>query len=146
LSFIKAETNLDLRGCTKITDVSTLSGVSTLKLSNCHLITDVSALSGVSTLDLRYCRLITDVSAMFYPLFNKLQEKSIYFPKIMDADVYLDFITKNLNNDELKNAYQDFTKTFDIKSFEWMYYYVYIILLNDFESIINKELYKKIVC
>ena len=84
-------------------------------------------------------------SAMFYPLFNKLQEKSIYSPKITDADVYLDFITKNQNNNELENAYQDFTKTFDIKSFDWMYYYVYIILLNDFESIINKELYKKIV-
>ena len=68
-------------------------------------------------------------SAMFYPLFNKLQEKSIYSPKITDADVYLDFITNNLNNDELENAYQDFTKTFDVKSFDWMYYYVYIILL-----------------
>ena len=76
-------------------------------------------------------------SAMFYPLFNKLQEKSIYSPKITNADVYLDYITNNLNNNELENAYQDFTKIFDIKSFEWMYYYVYIILLNDFESIIT---------
>ena len=53
-------------------------------------------------------------SAMFYPLFNKLQEKSIYSPKITDADVYLDFITKNQNGSPffLSNRHSDSGITF----------------------------------
>ena len=30
--------------------------------------------------------------AMFYPLFKILQEKEVYYPKINNADIYLDFI------------------------------------------------------
>ena len=39
--------SLDLRGCSKITDVSALGGVHTLDLSGCSNITDVSALRDV---------------------------------------------------------------------------------------------------
>ena len=31
---------------------------------------------------------------MFYPLFKILQKNEIYYPKINNADVYLDFIEK----------------------------------------------------
>jgi chitinase len=62
-------------------------------------------------------------SAMFYPMFKILQEKKIYYPKINNtdvyldfiehqdylflgnADVYLDFIEKNYENHELENKY-----------------------------------------
>jgi hypothetical protein len=84
-------------------------------------------------------------SAMFYPLFNKLQEKSIYSPKITDADVYLDFIEKNYENHELDNKYQDYTKLYDKKEFDWLYYYVFVILFIDFDSTIDRELFEKII-
>ena len=83
--------------------------------------------------------------AMFYPMFKILQEKEVYYPKINNADIYLDFIEKNYENHELKNKYQDYTKLHDKKEIDWLYYYVYVILFIDFDSIINKELYKKIV-
>ena len=35
-------------------------------------------------------------SAMFYPMFKILQENKIYYPKINNADVYLDFIEKTM--------------------------------------------------
>jgi chitinase len=43
--------------------------------------------------------------AMFYPMFKILQEKKIYYPKINNTDVYLDFIEKNYENHELENKY-----------------------------------------
>ena len=82
---------------------------------------------------------------MFYPMFKILQEKKIYYPKINNTDVYLDFIEKNYENHELENKYQDYTKLYDKKEFDWLYYYVYVILFIDFDSNIDRELYEKIV-
>ena len=82
---------------------------------------------------------------MFYPLFFSLQENKIYYPKKNNADIYLNFIELNQNNNEFENAYQNYTKLYNKKEFDWMYYYVYIILFVDFESIINNELYEKII-
>jgi chitinase len=84
--------------------------------------------------------------AMFYPLFKILQEKEVYYPKINNADVYLDFIEKqNYENHELHNKYQDYTKLYDKKEFDWLYYYVYVILFIDFDLNIDRELYEKII-
>jgi hypothetical protein len=83
--------------------------------------------------------------AMFYPLFKILQEKEVYYPKINNADVYLDFIEKNYENHELENKYQDYTKLYDKKEFDWLYYYVYVILFIDFDTNIDRELYEKII-
>ena len=82
---------------------------------------------------------------MFYPMFKILQEKKIYYPKINNTDVYLDFIEKNYENHELENKYQDYTKLYDKKEIDWLYYYVYVILFIDFDSNIDRELYEKIV-
>ena len=82
---------------------------------------------------------------MFYSIFKKLKDNSIYFPKISNADIYLEFIEKNQFNDELENAYQDFTKNYDKKNIEWLYYYVYIILLNDIGDTLNSNMYKTII-
>ena len=82
---------------------------------------------------------------MFYPMFKILQEKKIYYPKINNTDVYLDFIEKNYENHELKNKYQDYTKLYDKKEFDWLYYYVFVILFIDFDSNIDRELYEKII-
>ena len=39
-----------------------------------------------------------------------------------------------------------YTKLYDKQEFDWLYYYVYIILLKDsHEEIIDKDLYKKII-
>ena len=81
--------------------------------------------------------------AMFYPMFKILQEKKIYYPKINNTDVYLDFIEKNYENHELENKYQDYTKLYDKKEFDWLYYYVYVFI--DFDSNIDRELYEKII-
>lgn len=83
--------------------------------------------------------------AMFYPMFKILQENKIYYPKINNADVYLDFIEKNNENHELYNKYQDYTKLYDKKVFDWLYYYVFVILFIDFDSSIDRELYEKII-
>ena len=72
-------------------------------------------------------------------------EKKIYYPKINNTDVYLDFIEKNYENHELENKYQDYTKLYDKKEFDWLYYYVYVILFIDFDSNIDRELYEKII-
>jgi len=84
-------------------------------------------------------------SEMFYPLFKILQKNEIYYPKINNADVYLDFIEKNYENHELYNKYQDYTKLYDKKVFDWLYYYVFVILFIDFDSSIDRELYEKII-
>ena len=47
---ISLQLSLNLRYCSKITDVSALGGVHTLDLRYCRSITDVSALGGVHTL------------------------------------------------------------------------------------------------
>jgi hypothetical protein len=83
--------------------------------------------------------------AMFYPLFKILQEKEVYYPKINNADIYLDFIEKNYENHELDNKYQDYTKLYDKKEFDWLYYYVFVILFIDFDSTIDRELFEKII-
>jgi len=83
--------------------------------------------------------------AMFYPLFKILQKNEIYYPKINNADVYLDFIEKNYENHELDNKYQDYTKLYDKKEFDWLYYYVFVILFIDFDSTIDRELFEKII-
>ena len=80
---------------------------------------------------------------MFYPLFKILQENKVYYPKINNADVYLDFIEKNYENNEFENKYQDYTKLYE--EFDWLYYYVYVILFIDFDSNIDRELYEKII-
>ena len=82
---------------------------------------------------------------MFYPMFKILQEKKIYYPKINNTDVYLDFIEKNYENHELENKYQDYTKLYDKTEFDWLYYYLYVILFIDFDSNIDRELYEKII-
>jgi hypothetical protein len=84
--------------------------------------------------------------AMFYPLFRILQENKVYYPKINNADVYLDFIEKqqqNYENHELDNKYQDYTKLYDKKEFDWLYYYVFVILFIDFDSTIDRVLFEK---
>ena len=81
--------------------------------------------------------------AMFFPLFKILQENKVYYPKINNADVYLDFIEKNYENNEFENKYQDYTKLYE--EFDWLYYYVYVILFIDFDSNIDRELYEKII-
>jgi hypothetical protein len=83
--------------------------------------------------------------AMFYPMITILQENKVYYPKINNADVYLDFIEKNYENNELENKYKDYTKLYDKKEFDWLYYYVYVILFIDFDSNIDRELYEKII-
>jgi hypothetical protein len=83
--------------------------------------------------------------AMFYPMFTILQENKVYCPKINNADVYSDFIEKNYENNELENKYQDYTKLYDKTEFDWLYYYLYIILFIDFDSNIDRELYEKII-
>jgi len=83
---------------------------------------------------------MTDAS-MFFPLFKILQENEVYYPKINNADIYLDFIEKNYENHELDNKYQDYTKLYDKKDFDWLYYYVFVILFIDFD----RELYEKII-
>ena len=80
---------------------------------------------------------------MFFPLFKILQENKVYYPKINNADVYLDFIEKNYENNEFENKYQDYTKLYE--EFDWLYYYVYVILFIDFDSNIDRELYEKII-
>lgn len=84
---------------------------------------------------------------MFYFLFKFLQKSKIYNPKINDADFYLDFIEKNYCNDELENTYTNDTKIYDKKEFDWIYYYVYIIILIDYEKHTKKNhhIYKLIV-
>jgi hypothetical protein len=52
--------------------------------------------------------------AMFYPMITILQENKVYYPKINNADVYLDFIEKNYENNELENKYKDYTKLYKI--------------------------------
>jgi hypothetical protein len=87
---------------------------------------------------------MTDAS-MFFPLFKILQENEVYYPKINNADVYLDVIEKFCENHELENKYQDYTKLYDKKEFDWLYYYVFVILFIDFDSSIDRELYEKII-
>ena len=87
---------------------------------------------------------MTDAS-MFYPMFKILQENEVYYPKINNADIYLDFIEKNYENHELHNKYQDYTKLYDKKEFDWLYYYVFVILFIDFDSTIDRELFEKII-
>ncbi len=65
--------------------------------------------------------------AMFYPLFKILQEKKVYYPKINNADIYLDFIEKNYENDKLYNKYQDYTKLYDKKEFD-CFFVLFIII------------------
>ena len=37
-------------------------------------------------------------------------------------------------------------KLYDKKDFDWLYYYVFVILFIDFDSSIDRELYEKICC
>jgi thiol-disulfide isomerase/thioredoxin len=82
--------------------------------------------------------------AMFYPMFKILQE--FYVPKINNADIYLDFFEKIYDeHHEFENIYQDYTKLYNKKEFDWMYYYLYVILFIDFESTVDREMYEKII-
>jgi len=81
---------------------------------------------------------------MFYQMFNILQESGIYYPKINNVDYYLDIVLY-YNNDKLENAYQEFTRKYDKTEYEPLYYYIYIILLNDSHTNINMELYENII-
>jgi hypothetical protein len=51
-------------------------------------------------------------------------------------------LKKNYENNELENKYQDYMIK---KEFDWLYYYVYVILFIDFDSNIDRELYEKII-
>ena len=49
----------------KVTDVSALSGLTTLNISGCRGVTDVSALGGLTTLDMRGCTGVTNKMIFF---------------------------------------------------------------------------------
>lgn len=81
---------------------------------------------------------------MFYTLFKILKENNIYHPKINNSDIYLNFINENQQNNELENTYQNYTKLYDKKDYDWLYYYIYTILLID-DVLIDKILYETII-
>lgn len=84
-------------------------------------------------------------ASIFYPLFKVLQETKIYSPKINNPDIYLDYIEDNLDNDELETEYQNYIEEYNSDELDWIYYYVYIILLFDDEISFNKDIYEKII-
>lgn len=84
-------------------------------------------------------------STLYYELFTNLERSKIYYTKINNPDYYLHFIENNQDNDELEDSYQNYTKNYDKKKFDWVYYYVYMILLIDYEQKINHRIYELIV-
>ena len=61
---LNTEGTLNLTGCNKVKDVSTLGSVHTLSLNCCSKVRDVSALSWVHTLDLTNCDNVQDISML----------------------------------------------------------------------------------
>ena len=83
---------------------------------------------------------------MFYPMITILQENKVYYPKINNADVYLDFIEKKTMKIMNQRINIKIIQNYMIKKeFDWLYYYVYVILFIDFDSNIDRELYEKII-
>lgn len=81
---------------------------------------------------------------MFHTLFKILKENEIYHPKINNADIYLNFINTNQTNNGLENTYQNYTNSYDKKDYDWLYYYIYIILLID-DALNDKKIYETII-
>ncbi len=86
---------------------------------------------------------MTDTS-MFRTLFKILKEHDIYHSKINNVDIYLNFINANQTNNELENTYQNYTNSYDKQDHDWLYYYIYIILLID-NALIDKNVYETII-
>jgi hypothetical protein len=70
---------------------------------------------------------------------------NFWFNQTNNVHVYLNFIEKNYENNELENQYQDYTKLYDKKEFDWLYYYVFVILFINFDSNIDSDIYEKII-
>ena len=60
----KRQLSVNVSPCSRIVDVSVLSGVHDLNLSGCRDLVDVSALGGVHTLNIRGCRRVVDITAL----------------------------------------------------------------------------------
>jgi len=94
-------------------------------------------------------------SAMFIPLYKFITENNIYIPKISNQKegwYYIDIIETQIPNSDMELNYNKFIEGYDTKikllyvnlDYEWIYYYIYIILYCDFGLSINKKLYNEI--
>jgi hypothetical protein len=94
-------------------------------------------------------------SAMFIPLYKFITENNIYIPKISNQKegwYYIDIIETQLPNSDIELNYKNFIKGYNTKikllyinlDYEWIYYYIYIILYCDFGLSIDKKLYDEI--
>lgn len=94
-------------------------------------------------------------SAMFIPLYKFITENNIYIPKISNQKegwYYIDIIETQLLNSDIELNYEKFIKGYDTKikilyinlDYEWIYYYIYIILYCDFGLSIDRKLYDEI--
>jgi len=94
-------------------------------------------------------------SAMFIPLYKFIKENNIYIPKISNQKegwYYIDIIETQIPNSDMELNYNKFIEGYDTKikllyvnlDYEWIYYYIYIILYCDFGLSINKKLYNEI--
>lgn len=92
-------------------------------------------------------------SAMFIPLYKFITENNIYIPKISNQKegwYYIDIIETQLLNSDIELNYKKFIKGYNTKirllnlDYEWIYYYIYIILYCDFGLSIDRKLYDEI--
>lgn len=93
-------------------------------------------------------------SAYFIPLYKYITENNIYVPKIQNQEngwYYIDFLEIQQPNTEFEQNYQNFIKGYTLKNkllsldYEWIYYYVYVILYCDFGYFIERKLYDYII-
>ena len=97
-------------------------------------------------------------SAMFIPLYKFITENNIYIPKITkqtekkEGWYYIDIIETLQDNFIFELNYKNFIEGYDTKikilyinlDYEWIYYYIYIILYCDFGLSIDRKLYNEI--
>ena len=96
-------------------------------------------------------------SAMFISLYKFIVENNIYIPKITNQTnqkegwYYIDIIKTQLLNSDIELNYKKFIKGYNTKirllnlDYEWIYYYIYIILYCDFGLSIDRNLYDEII-
>ncbi len=94
-------------------------------------------------------------SAIFIPLYKFITENNIYIPKISNQKegwYYIDIIETLQDNFIFELNYKNFIEGYDTKikllyiilDYEWIYYYVYVILYCDFGLSIDRKLYDEI--
>lgn len=93
-------------------------------------------------------------SAYFIPLYNYITQSNIYIPSIPNQEegwYYCNFMASQQVNSELEQSYQKFIQGYTTKNqtlkldYDWIYYYVYVILYCDFGNSINSKLYNNII-